>query len=75
MAGCLFLGKYGLVLKEDKTFIGRLEEGFIFLGYHFDSKGKTVPVNAADHLEERLEEQWLQDGALSVGEKIKKAWK
>ncbi len=68
-----FLEKYGLVLKEDKTFIGRLEEGFIFLGYHFNSEGKAVPVNAVNHLEERLEEQWLQDAALSVGEKIKKS--
>lgn len=69
----VFLEKYGLILKEDKTFIGKLEEGFTFLGYNFDNKGKAVPVNAVNHLKERLEEQWLQNTTLSIGEKIKKS--
>lgn len=68
-----FLEKQGLKLNENKTFIGKLEEGFIFLGYKFNNEGKAVPLKATNHLEERLEEQWLKNSTLSLGEKIKKS--
>lgn len=65
-----FLGKCGLKLKESKTQIGKMEDGAEFLGYRFDNKGKKIPIKAYNHLEERLEECWLQNLELSVKEKI-----
>lgn len=66
-----FLEKCGLQLKESKTRIGKLEEGTEFLGYRFDSNGKMVPVKAYNHLEERLEECWLQNPELPIEEKMR----
>ncbi len=37
MLGCLRLEKH-----PDKTFIGRIERGFDFLGYHFGPDGLSV---------------------------------
>ena len=36
------LGSLGLEKHPDKTFIGRVERGFDFLGYHFGPDGITV---------------------------------
>ena len=36
------LGALGLEKAPDKTFIGRIEKGFDFLGYHFSPEGITV---------------------------------
>ncbi len=35
------LGDLGLEKHPDKTFIGRIERGFDFLGYHFGPEGLT----------------------------------
>ena len=36
------LGRLCLEKHPDKTFIGRIERGFDFLGYHFSREGLTV---------------------------------
>ncbi len=36
------LGSLRLEKHPDKTFIGKIERGFDFLGYHFGSEGLTV---------------------------------
>ncbi len=36
------LGSLGLLKHPDKIFIGRIERGFDFLGYHFSREGLTV---------------------------------
>jgi len=36
------LGALSLEKHPDKTFIGRIERGFDFLGYHFSPEGLTV---------------------------------
>ncbi len=36
------LGSLGLEKHPDKTFIGRIERGFDFLGYHFGTDGLSV---------------------------------
>ncbi len=36
------LGFLGLEKHPDKTFVGRIEKGFDFLGYHFNTAGLTV---------------------------------
>ena len=57
----------GLSLKESKTFLGTVREGFDFLGYHFDEKGKSIPVKAQKKLSERLEETWFGMAGLGEG--------
>ncbi len=66
-----FLEKCGLQLKESKTQIGKLEDGTEFLGYRFNRNGKMIPVKAYSHLEERLEECWLQNPELPIEEKMR----
>ena len=43
MLGCLRLEKH-----PDKTFIGRIEQGFDFLGYHFGPEGFTVAAKTIE---------------------------
>ncbi len=64
--------RLGLSLNEKKTFIGEISTGFDFLGYHFDSSGKSIPTKAEDNLEERLETMWLTSGEHEISEKCKK---
>jgi hypothetical protein len=40
------LSALGLEKHPDKTFIGKLEKGFDFLGYHFSSQELTVAKTA-----------------------------
>ncbi len=47
------LGSLGLEKHPDKTFIGRIERGFDFLGYHFGSEGITVAAKTIERLVER----------------------
>lgn len=65
-----FLKKCGLRLKENKTRIGKLEDGIAFLGYEFSLAGKAIPTKAASHLEERLENCWLKDAGLEIQQKL-----
>ncbi len=43
MLGCLRLEKH-----PDKTFIGRIERGFDFLGYHFGPAGLSVAAKTIE---------------------------
>lgn len=69
----LYMEKKGLKLKESKIQLHRLDEqnGFVYLGYEFTTKGKSVPVKAVSSLTSRLETMWLTSG-LSMEEKLKK---
>ncbi len=42
------LGSLGLEKHPDKTFIGRIERGFDFLGYHFGPDGLSVAKKTAE---------------------------
>ncbi len=39
------LGALRLERHPDKTFIGRIEKGFDFLGYHFGTEGLTMAAD------------------------------
>ena len=47
------LGSLGLEKHPDKTFIGRLENGFDFLGYHFSPEGLTLAAKTVENFVER----------------------
>lgn len=61
-----------LSLNEKKTLLVPVEGGIDFLGYHFDGKGKSVPVKAELGLQDRLESMFLTATGMSVKEKLKK---
>ncbi len=46
-----------LTLKVEKTRICRLADGFVFLGFHFDSRGKRPCQQAVAKLEEKIDRQ------------------
>lgn len=64
----------GLELNQNKTKLGRLSEGFDFLGYHFDDTGKSIPSKAEESLSERVEMMWLTTGEIGMEEKLKKGY-
>lgn len=68
----LLLEKSGLSVNRSKTTIVSVEEGFDFLGYHFDQKGKAIPARAEAGLAERLEDLWLNGKKESCQNKLKK---
>lgn len=68
----LLLEKAGLSLNQSKTIILPVEEGFDFLGYHFDKNGKAIPEKAEINLEDRLENIWLTEKSVTVQDKLKK---
>jgi hypothetical protein len=43
------LGMLRLEKRPDKTFIGRIERGFDFLGYHFSPAGLTVAAKTIEN--------------------------
>ncbi len=43
------LGALGLLKHPDKTFIGRTERGFDFLGYHFGPDGLSVAKKTVEN--------------------------
>ncbi len=54
------LGSLGLEKHPDKTFIGRIERGFDFLGYHFGPEGLCLAAKTIENFVEpaiRLYEQ------------------
>ena len=42
-------GSLGLLKHPDKTFIGRIERGFDFLGYHFGPDGLSVAKKTVEN--------------------------
>ena len=66
------LEECGLKIKEEKSHLGEVREGFQFLGYAFDENGKAIPQKAEDNLTERLEMFWLTNHNLSIEEKLRK---
>ena len=62
----------GLTINEKKSLIGRVSDGFDFLGYHFDINGKTIPKKAEEGLYDRLEIMWLTYGDVDIEDKLKK---
>lgn len=59
-----------LTLHPEKTKVGALSEGFVFLGYEFSEKGKSIPEKAKRHLQDSMEEIWMKQQEMSVDEKI-----
>ena len=47
------LGDLGLERHPDKTFIGRIERGFDFLGTHFGPEGLTMAARSIEQFVER----------------------
>lgn len=66
------LAAQGLLLKEEKTALGEMSEGFEFLGHRFDAAGKSIPVKAEAGLKERLETMWIEQMHWPLEEKLKK---
>lgn len=69
----LYLAGIGLHLKESKTLLHRLGEQscFLYLGYQFTKKGRSVPAKAISSLTARLETMWFTSG-LPIKDKLKK---
>ncbi len=62
----------GLKFNSDKTRTGEISEGFSYLGYLFDDKGKQIPVKAKQKLNDSLEDVWLDSKNQSILEKLEK---
>ncbi len=54
------LGALSLEKHPDKTFIGRIERGFEFLGYHFSPAGVTVAAKTIAHFIEKASQLYEQ---------------
>ncbi len=67
----LRLQERGLTINENKSGISSISEGVVFLGYFFDSKGKSIPAKAETNLVERLEMAWITGTSSSIEEKCK----
>ncbi len=55
------LGSLRLEKHPDKTFIGRIERGFDFLGYHFGPAGLSVAEKTIDQFVERATRLYEQE--------------
>ena len=55
----------------DKTFIGRIERGFDFLGYAFSPEGIAVAVKTVEKFVERVSQLYEQD-ALRLGDYVRR---
>ena len=70
----------GLKLEKhpDKTFIGRIEKGFDFLGYHFSPKGLAVSKETEKKFVERATQLYeqerggSQDGPSPLGQYVRR---
>ncbi len=70
------LAALGLEKHADKTFIGRIERGFDFLGYRFSRTGPAVAEKTVANVVERLpglyeQSRNAQDCALRLGEYVR----
>ena len=54
------LGTLKLEKHPDKTFIGRIERGFDFLGYHFSPAGLTVSAKTIANFIEKASQLYEQ---------------
>jgi hypothetical protein len=62
------LGALSLEKHPDKTFIGRIERGFDFLGYHFSPAGPSVAKTAITNFIEKASRLYEQErSAVSAG--------
>ncbi len=59
MTLALVLGSLCLLKHPDKTFIGRIERGFDFLGYHFGTDGISVAKKTVENFVARA--IWLYE--------------
>ncbi len=65
------LGALRLEKHPDKTFIGRIERGFDFLGYHFGPEGLTMAARTIEKFVERAIRLYEQEpGAASSHSRI-----
>ena len=55
------LGSLSLSKHPDKTFIGRIEKGFDFLGYHFGPEGISVAKETVKRFVERATRLYEQE--------------
>jgi RNA-directed DNA polymerase len=55
------LGTLSLEKHPDKTFIGKIERGFDFLGYHFSSAGLTVAKQTITNFIEKASRLYEQE--------------
>jgi len=55
------LGSLSLEKHPDKTFIGRIERGFDFLGFHFSREGLTVAKATIERFVERAARLYEQE--------------
>ncbi len=55
------LGSLNLEKHPDKTFIGRIERGFDFLGYHFGPAGLSVAVKSVEQFVARATRLYEQE--------------
>ena len=55
------LGALSLEKRPDKTFIGRIERGFDFLGYHFGPAGLTVAKQTITNFIEKASRPYEQE--------------
>lgn len=68
-----YFSTIGLELNKEKTKLVKLNEGFEFLGYHFDQNGISVPEKAKIQLNSRLEEIWLNSSYTDFSARMQKA--
>lgn len=66
------LSDLGLSLSEAKTCIRCINDGFEFLGYGFDRKGRKITEKAQEKLEVSLEDVWLSMRKVPLGERLAK---
>lgn len=66
------LSELGLELSESKKVHGPIRNGFVFLGYYFDEKGKAIPAKAKSELSQRLELCWFKNRDLSCPDRLQK---
>lgn len=59
-------------MNDNKTCVGKISSGFQFLGYAFNSEGKTIPEKARDNLTEKLEAIWYSSNNRTVEDKLAK---
>ena len=57
------LSDLGLDKHPDKTFVGRIAKGFVFLGYHFSFSGLSVADVTIDKFKERAARLYEQECA------------
>ena len=66
------LSELGLEISREKVFQGQIRDGFVFLGYYFDEKGKAIPAKAKSELSQRLELCWLNNRDLNCSQRLQR---